>query len=152
MFAVLSARNLVRGMALQVPSGQAMAKLMGVTPLTNDDLLRTPYSAPTPAQSAHHDETVRILSANNRLLLNKTPLWYYILKEAEVMNQGNQLGPVGGRIVAEVFYRVLADSPDSIVNDTTWVPRFGLGGKDPADYKITDMLQFAGTFRIAEVS
>jgi hypothetical protein len=29
-------------------------------------------------------------------------LWFYILKEAEARGAGNQLGPVGGRIVAEV--------------------------------------------------
>jgi hypothetical protein len=33
----------------------------------------------------------------------KTPLWYYVLKEAEVVENGERLGPLGGRIVAEVI-------------------------------------------------
>ena len=32
-----------------------------------------------------------------------TPLWYYILREAQVKGNGEHLGPVGGRIVAEVL-------------------------------------------------
>jgi hypothetical protein len=34
-----------------------------------------------------------------------TPLWLYILKKAEIMENGLRLGPVGGRIVGEVFLR-----------------------------------------------
>ncbi|SFC79785.1 hypothetical protein [Massilia yuzhufengensis] len=32
-----------------------------------------------------------------------TPLFFYVLKEAEVLEDGLRLGPVGSRIVAEVF-------------------------------------------------
>jgi hypothetical protein len=39
-----------------------------------------------------------------------TPLWYGI----------HVLGPVGGRIVAEVFLRVLKDDPTSILNPPTF--------------------------------
>jgi len=31
----------------------------------------------------------------------ETPLWYYILREADACTGGHRLGPVGGRIVAE---------------------------------------------------
>jgi hypothetical protein len=36
-----------------------------------------------------------------------TPLWFYILKEAELMEDGLRLGPAGGRIVGEVFLGLL---------------------------------------------
>ena len=36
-------------------------------------------------------------------LHQRTPLWFYILLEAEVIAGGEHLGPVGGRIVAEVI-------------------------------------------------
>ena len=36
-------------------------------------------------------------------LHEQTPLWYYILKEAEQRGGGERLGPVGATIVAEVF-------------------------------------------------
>jgi hypothetical protein len=35
-------------------------------------------------------------------LEQSTPLWYYVLKEADVGEDGQRLGPVGGRIVGEV--------------------------------------------------
>lgn len=33
----------------------------------------------------------------------RTPLWYYVIKEAELRTNGRQLGPLGGRIIAEVI-------------------------------------------------
>ena len=45
---------------------------------------------------------------------HSTPLWYYVLKEAEVVADGLHLGPVGGRIVAEVFVGLLADRPELV--------------------------------------
>jgi hypothetical protein len=42
-------------------------------------------------------------------------LWFYILKEAKARGAGNQLGPVGGRIVAEVPLELLgADDPPDL--------------------------------------
>lgn len=156
LFTVLSARNLVRGMALQVPSGQAVALRLKARRLTNDELLRIPHANPTQEQQDHHEEVANLLKANDALLLRQTPLWYYILKEAEVLNGGNQLGPVGGRIVAEVFLRILTDSKDSILSqeavNSDWKPTFGLNSKAPADYKIVDLLRFANTLTIPSVS
>ena len=37
----------------------------------------------------------------------EAPLWFYILKEAEIVGKGRELGPVGGRIVAEVLVGLL---------------------------------------------
>jgi len=36
-----------------------------------------------------------------------TPLWFYILKEVELMENGLRLGPMGGRLVGEVFISLL---------------------------------------------
>ena len=46
----------------------------------------------------------------------KTPLWYYVLREAMVLQNGDQLGPLGGRIVAETFVRMLKRDGDSFMN------------------------------------
>jgi len=46
----------------------------------------------------------------------RTPLWYYVLREAAVVHQGNRLGPVGACIVAETFARILKRDADSYVN------------------------------------
>ena len=153
-FAVLTARNLIRGMALQVPTGQAVAKQMKVKSLTSAQLMLSPYVNPTQEQQSHHQAVIDTLQSSNALLLNQTPLWYYILKEAEVLHDGNQLGPVGGRIVAEVFLRMLADSKDSILKPeaTDWKPSLGLNGNESTSYKIVDLLRFAGTLAIPSVS
>jgi len=46
----------------------------------------------------------------------RTPLWYYILHEANVMQHGKQLGPVGDRIVAEVCIGLLRADRTSYLN------------------------------------
>jgi hypothetical protein len=84
---VLPQRNLLRQLTWGLPSGQAVAGAMGVPALTSADLadiggLYPPFAA-------------------------STPLWYYILAEAKVAAGGLNLGPVGGRIVAETLIGLL---------------------------------------------
>jgi hypothetical protein len=47
-----------------------------------------------------------------------TPLWYYILREAELMEEGLHLSPVGGRIVGEVFIGLLQTDPNSYITSS----------------------------------
>jgi len=71
-----------------------------------------------------------------------TPLWYYVLKEAEVIGDGLHLGPVGGRIVAEVFVGLLQSDPGSFLSiQPGWRP--SLPSKSGA-FQMTDFLTFAG--------
>ncbi len=71
-----------------------------------------------------------------------TPLWYYVLKEAELLADGRRLGPVGGRIVAEVFIGLLQADPASFVHvRPPWRPT--LPSKD-GSFRMTDFLTFAG--------
>ena len=44
-----------------------------------------------------------------------TPLWLYVLAEAEAQHRGEYLGEVDGRIVAEVIFELLRHDPDSIL-------------------------------------
>ncbi|HEX2291019.1 MAG TPA: hypothetical protein VHH53_12680 [Pseudonocardiaceae bacterium] len=55
-------------------------------------------------------------------MVANTPLWFYILKEAEI--NGGKLGAVGGWIVAEVFHRAMEVSTHSIVRKPQWRPTF----------------------------
>jgi hypothetical protein len=72
-----------------------------------------------------------------------TPLWYYILKEAEVMESGLRMGPVGGGIVGEVFIGLLkADSSSYLSADRRWRPE--LPSATPGQFRMTDLLEFAG--------
>ena len=84
----LAARNLKRGARLGLPCGQDVAKAMRIrNPLTPDDIATGPDGKVAEQQGLHQ----------------KTPLWYYILKEAQVRKNGQRLGPVGSTMVAEVF-------------------------------------------------
>jgi hypothetical protein len=118
----LAVRNLLRGKALGLPSGQAVATAVGATPLTNGQL---GLSGPRWEAQA--------------------PLWFYILKEAARQPQnGRRLGPVGGLIVAEVLLGLLKHDSTSFVNaDTPWKPLRPIA---PAAGKfgIVDLLEFAG--------
>ena len=52
-----------------------------------------------------------------------TPLWFYILREAELTQDGLQLGAVGGRIVGEVFIGLLPILSPSSPQSRTSSPR-----------------------------
>jgi hypothetical protein len=54
---------------------------------------------------------------------DETPLWFYILKEADALHNGDQLGPVGGRIVGEVLVGIIGADPESFRSlDPSWTP------------------------------
>jgi len=104
----LALRNLIRGdLTFMLPSGEQAAAYLGVPPL--------PESCPT------------IRTVREEAKLQQTPLWYYVLAEAE--ENGGRLGDVGGRIVALTLIRMLANDPTSFVNQPSpWTPHLG-GGK-----------------------
>jgi hypothetical protein len=132
LMAILATRNLRRGMALGLPSGQGMAGIFGIAPMTPTQL-----TAGLPAPE------VALLNLGGGILLNKTPLWYYLLREAAVLGGGNQLGPVGGRIVAETFVRMLKRDASSFLNvPGGFVPI--LPSTTPGDFTVADLVTFAG--------
>jgi hypothetical protein len=131
ILAILAARNLRRGMAMELPSGQGAAAALGIPPLTTAQL-----TAGLPAAE------VALLNSNGGILLSRTPLWYYVLREAVVLNGGDQLGPVGGRIVAETFVRMLRRDANSFMNVSGFTP--SLPSSVPGTFMIADMLDFAG--------
>jgi hypothetical protein len=130
IMAVLAARNLRRGLAMGLPSGQGAAHYLGITPLTAAELT-----------SGLPQEEVALLNSRGGILLSKTPLWYYVLREATVVNGGNQLGPLGGRIVAETFVRMLQRDASSFLNVPGFTP--SLPSSAPETFMIADLLEFA---------
>jgi hypothetical protein len=73
-------------------------------------------------------------------------IWYYILKEAEVRCGGKKLGPIGGRIVAEVLIGLLDGDPSSFLSaEPTWQPKKNqFGAPDDGKFFMADLLRFAG--------
>ena len=115
---VLALRNLQRGRALQLPSGQRVARAMGLEPMSDESLGIADIS-PEFTESA--------------------PLWFYVLKEAEV-GGGEQLGPVGGRIVAEVLLGLLKGDSFSYLNvEPNWKPFLGAAG---GEFGMPDLIRF----------
>lgn len=131
IMAVLASRNLRRGLAMGLPSGQGAASVFGIAPMTTAELT----SGLPPAE-------VTLLNSNGGILLSKTPLWYYVLREAMVLKNGDELGPVGGRIVAETFVRMLRRDGNSFLNVPGFTP--SLPSSVPGTFTIADMLEFSG--------
>jgi hypothetical protein len=141
MFKSLAQRNLLRGKALGLPSGQAVARAMGMP----QNVILTPaeLALPTDAPGGTPGDPPRNLAEAFNV---NTPLWFYILKEAEVHCNGKNLGPVGGRIVAEVLIGLLAGDPFSFLRvEPTWQPmKDQFGAPDNGKFFMTDLLRFAG--------
>ena len=121
----LMQRNLLRCLTWSLPSGQRIAREMGIPPLSNAELAE--------------------LQPIRASFVEKTPLFYYILKEAELREDGLRLGPVGARMVAEVFIGLLQLDPDSYLNaQPCWVPTLPTHDGTPESFRMIDFLTFAG--------
>jgi hypothetical protein len=104
----LAFRNLKRGVMLGLPSGQDVAAHLKVkNPLTPAEIATGPDG----------------IEAKKQGLDKATPLWYYILKEAQVRKNGERLGPVGSVIVSEVFVGLVHGDPQSYIwREKNWKP------------------------------
>jgi sugar phosphate isomerase/epimerase len=112
----LALLNLMRGVALELPSGEevalAVAAKTGITPINVETGLSHP-----------------------------APLWFWILKEAEAAG-ATSLGPVGGRIVAEVLVGLAENDPSSFLRvQPDWTPTLAPGIDD---FSMADLLRIAG--------
>lgn len=114
------ARNLLRGHACGLPCGEDVAEMIrleGEFRLTPDQI-----------------------GIESPLLKGHTPLWYYILKEAEHNN--GKLGPVASFIIAETLVGLIKRSPYSILEEKEWKPKFGRRIAE-GKFEMADLLAFA---------
>jgi hypothetical protein len=120
---VLAQRNLIRGFRMGLPSGQAVAKHMGL-PVIPDDKLIVGKASSDPADQKANVPLTQI-SAEFK---GNAPLWCYVLAEGNQQFDGKdttpiRLGPVGGRIVGEVFVGLMmADSHSYLRQDPLFQP------------------------------
>jgi len=147
----LAQRNLLRGFELGLPSGQCVARAMGVTPLTDDQII-IGKAVDNPEEGDVRGSVSELprLSA----FQGKCPLWTYILAEAarnatkvsipvtpEIEVLTPQLGEVGGRIVAEVFLGMLfGDNVSFLSTDPEWIPTIVSAN---SDFTLRDMVAYA---------
>jgi hypothetical protein len=140
----LPQRNLRRGFRLGLPSGQHVAKAMNVAPLKDDQILLG-------KAVDGGDSGAKKIVAVSPVFAGNCPLWTYILAEA-ALNQEPvkipvkenvtittpRLGPVGGRIVAEVFLGLMFGDANSLLNlDPKWQPPSG------PNFALKDLVNFA---------
>jgi hypothetical protein len=120
----LAELNLIRGFKhYKLPAGQAVAARMGLPKLEVHEL-----------ESGIAGAAVRELGIGHH-----TPLWFYLLKEAEIRAGGQHLGPVGATIVAEVFVGLLKDDPESVLSQPDSAPQLpAADGK----FKMADLFRF----------
>ncbi len=100
-----------------LPSGQAIARRICVPTLTPDELG----------------------------FQGEAPLWFYVLREAEVQSDGRHLGKVGARIVAETILGILAADPFSFLQtEPTWQPVLPMSDPDnQGQWGMADLLAYA---------
>jgi len=121
----LAERNLRRGEAVALPTGQSVAGLVGAKPLGADEIAASGNDGKIAARHGLH---------------KNTPLWYYILKEAQLREGGQRLGQVGSHLISEVFVGLLqGDRLSFLSQDPCWTPTLG-----PASgaFTMADMLRF----------
>ena len=122
--ASLATRNLLRGNVFRLPSGEAAAALID---LADDDI------DPVRERVEAIAEEARDGSAVISELGDGSPLWLYLLAEAEVLGRaargggfdpGEGLGPLGARIVAEVIIGLLELDEHSFLGaNRNWTPQ-----------------------------
>lgn len=98
--------TMTRGARMELPSGENVARAMGFNPM--------PF------------ELDKMEGLSN---ISETPLWYYILNEAEkyseLEDKPNTLGPVGSTIVGEVLIGLLQGDKTSYINQyPEWSPEW----------------------------
>jgi hypothetical protein len=124
--AILAKRNIQRAREYGLPSGQAVAKRLRLTPLTNK-------------QIADAIPGMALAGLTDAAYKGEAPLWLYILAESKMVHDGAKLGPVGSRIVAEVIGGLLAADSTSYIR-RGYVPEGG-------SYRVQDLLRDAGVLQ-----
>ena len=131
----LARSNLLRAYNLSIPTGQAVCDAFGVPFLTPEEILN--------GEEANIKDVIE-----NAYFHHRTPLWYYVLRESAVQKQGECLGEIGSRLVAETIIGLLKQDPNSYLNNQTDPAvknkavdvKSGAGGRIN---ELTDILKFA---------
>ena len=128
----LAQRNLLRGLAMVLPSGQSVALALGVDPIEDSELrVGKAVTGDLP-----NNPLLTSFDKENNSFKGNAPLWYYVLAEAQVEwakratakgSKGNEepirLGTVGGRIVAETIIGLIwGDGHSYLRQAPNWKP------------------------------
>ena len=105
----------MRGEVYGLPSGEDLARRLGVEPIAVEETRQFDFPG--------------------------TPLWFYVLREAEVCNNGEFLGPVGSRILGECFMTIMQHDDWSYLKlHPRWTPTLG---REVGKFDFVDLICFA---------
>jgi len=130
----LATRNLLRGWRMRLPTGQDVARAMGIVPLKDKEILIGKFTGDA-------DDIIGSIDQMHPAFEENCPLWTYVLAETiesivtvktttgEKKIKTRRLGPVGGRIVAETIVGLLVhDSNSYVAQDPLWTPSLAENG------------------------
>jgi hypothetical protein len=129
----LAFRNLERAKMVRLATGQQMANF-----LTSKGVTLTKLTKAQIRDGNGGTDLGDLTHTQREAVLRDTPLWLYVLREAELNN--GRLKGVGARIVAETFHRAIEGSTHSIVRDTAFAPTLG---PNSSTFRMVDLLLFA---------
>ena len=129
----LAVRNLRRARMVKLATGQQMVSF-----LQNKGVNVTKLTSAQIRDGSGGVDLGTLTPAQRTALIQRTPLWFYILREAEFNN--GRLKGVGARIVAETFHRAMEGSAHSIVRDADFKPSLGPNNQT---FRMVDLLFFA---------
>jgi len=132
----LAFRNLTRAEMVRLPTGQEVAQFLNA-----NGVPVTPLTATQITDGAGGISLGTLTQAQRDAIVQHTPLWFYVLREAEL--NGGKLAGVGARIVAEVFHRAMEGSETSILHGPAFTPSTDLGSPDGTTFRMVDLLLFA---------
>jgi Animal haem peroxidase len=156
-FRALAARNLKRAYNFRVPSGQDVARALHIEPLPADRIEIRTNGGTTSNGFVKVIDLPGLDPADAWAIAKNTPLWLYCLMEAQQViprdlpyDDDRQtavttaLGPVGGRILLEVFHGILLADGESVIGShaaENWVP---MANPDRTKLTLWDIFAFAG--------
>ncbi len=168
--------NLLRGSRLRLPTAEQVGERMCIGAfgaaqfpmLTPDQIWSAGSRNSKPFGSQDVDDginTARTARAPLKALFaGNTPLWYYILREAEWYGTwspgdtdatphkdrgktdafgGHHLGPIGSTILLETFIGLLLGDPGSYIHQAGWRPMAPIASGDPDKFELKDLIRWA---------
>ncbi|MEY2531988.1 MAG: hypothetical protein QOI96_2073 [Verrucomicrobiota bacterium] len=109
--AELPVRTLRRGLEMKLPTGEEVRDAL---------CPGSKISAAPPEFPNYQPEKILV----DLGLKGRTPLWYYVLLEAEVNERGANLGELGSRLLAEVIEGALHADPTSMMSQLKQNPKW----------------------------
>jgi hypothetical protein len=144
----LARRTLISGGLMGLPSGQVLAGDVQTALVNAGSPCQIPILSAAELDIPDNPAATAIMQEGpvGSRFVDHTPLWIYILLEAAVKSDGDRLGPLGGRIVAETLSAAIeASGSGMIVNGVLqpFTPDPAFGGKSTDKFVYSDLVRLA---------